>query len=42
MNKTLIRHLVDILVACLEESASIPSGVMDILIGQFKDYASVG
>ncbi|WVQ98079.1 hypothetical protein IAU59_005201 [Kwoniella sp. CBS 9459] len=39
MNKVLIRHLRDILVALVEESTSIPSGVMDCLIEQFELFA---
>jgi sister-chromatid-cohesion protein PDS5 len=41
MSKNLIRHLVDILVAVVEESSSIPSGVMDCIVSQFTDFASV-
>ncbi len=41
MSKNLLRHLVDILVAVIEESGSIPSGVMDCIVSQFTDYASV-
>ncbi|RXK35355.1 hypothetical protein M231_07377 [Tremella mesenterica] len=35
MSKNLIRYMVDILVVLIEESASIPSGVMDCIIEQF-------
>jgi len=41
MSKNLIRHLVDILVAVVEESSSMPSGVMDCIVSQFTDFASV-
>ncbi|WWD07643.1 hypothetical protein V865_005744 [Kwoniella europaea PYCC6329] len=40
MNKTLIRHLRDILVSLIEEAHQIPQGVMDCLISQFENYAS--
>ncbi|WWC86884.1 uncharacterized protein L201_001763 [Kwoniella dendrophila CBS 6074] len=40
MNKTLIRYLRDILVALIEESSSLPQGVMDCLINQFENYAT--
>ncbi|KAK4687777.1 sister chromatid cohesion protein PDS5, partial [Tremellales sp. Uapishka_1] len=40
MNKSLIRHLAEILSTLIDESASIPSGVMDCLIRQFENYAS--
>ncbi|WVF69779.1 hypothetical protein IAT40_004558 [Kwoniella sp. CBS 6097] len=40
MNKVLIRHLRDILVALVEESTSIPSGVMDCLIEQFELFSA--
>ena len=41
MSKNVIRHLTDILVCLIEESPTIPSGVMDCIIGQFTEYASV-
>ena len=39
MSKNIIRHLVNILVAVVEESASIPSQVMDCIIDQFENHA---
>ena len=41
MSKTLIRHLVHILAAVLEEGQTVPSGAMDIIIDQFENHASV-
>ena len=41
MSKNLIRHLVEILVAVVEESSSIPSGVLDCIVGQFETYGMV-
>lgn len=41
MSKNVIRHLTEILVCLLEESPTVPSGVMDCIIGQFDEYASV-
>ncbi|ORY30387.1 armadillo-type protein [Naematelia encephala] len=40
MSKNIIRHLVNILVALVEESSVIPSGVLDCIINQFETYAS--
>ncbi|OCF45868.1 hypothetical protein I317_00356 [Kwoniella heveanensis CBS 569] len=40
MNKVLIRHLRDILVALIEESTSIPSIGMDCIIEQFELFSS--
>ncbi|WVQ83257.1 hypothetical protein IAT38_005396 [Cryptococcus sp. DSM 104549] len=40
MNKTLMRFMRDILVAIIEEAASLPAGVMDCLVSQFENYAS--
>lgn len=41
MNKTLMRYMRDVLVAIIEEASSLPTGVMDCIIGQFEMYASV-
>ncbi|OXM77000.1 sister chromatid cohesion protein PDS5 [Cryptococcus neoformans Bt63] len=40
MNKTLMRYMRDVLVAIIEEASSLPTGVMDCIIGQFEMYAS--
>ena len=39
MSKNLIRYMSQILIALLEESASIPSGVLDIIVDQFTNHA---
>jgi sister-chromatid-cohesion protein PDS5 len=36
MSKNIIRHMTNILIALLEESVSMPSGVMDCIIGLFS------
>ena len=41
MGKTVIRYLVNVLAAIVDESATIPSGVMDCIIDQFEKYSSV-
>lgn len=41
MSKNIIRHLVNILVAVLDEAASVPPGVMDCIIAQFENYSDV-
>ena len=41
MSKNVIRYMVSILVAVVEECGAIPSGVMDCIIDQFERYAKV-
>jgi len=41
MSKNVIRHLADILVCLVDEATAVPAGVMDCIISQFTQFASV-
>lgn len=41
MSQRMIKHMRDILVALIDETSAIPSGVMDCIIGQFQDAKEV-
>lgn len=41
MSKSVIRHLGEILVCLVDEAHQVPAGVLDCIIGQFTEYASV-
>jgi sister-chromatid-cohesion protein PDS5 len=41
MSKSVIRHLGEILVCLVDEAQVVPAGVLDCIIGQFTEFASV-
>jgi len=41
MSKNIIKHLTIILICLLDESTTVPSGVLDCIIDQFSNHASV-
>jgi sister-chromatid-cohesion protein PDS5 len=41
MSKNVIRHLTEILVCLVDEATAMPAAVMDCIIGQFADFATV-
>jgi sister-chromatid-cohesion protein PDS5 len=41
MSKSVLRHLGEILVCLVDEAQVVPAGVLDCIIGQFTEFASV-
>lgn len=41
MGRGLLKHLIEILATLLDESTSIPQGVMDVIMSQFQENGSV-